>query len=248
MSLKTFLKPKIKSLLKKTIIIKTISFFIFIYAQIVGLTSRWNIDNPQKNKELLKKPAILIGWHARAVMLPFFWRKFTDKPLNALVSPHQDGQIIANLLKLYDIRPIAGSTNEKASQSALEIMRILEKKESIFISPDGPRGPRMRMKKSPIYFASKSGFPIIFATFSTSHALFFNKAWDKTLFPLPFGKGIFTLSQPFYIPSDINEEQMESYRLQLENIANSANFFCDRQSGQIPIEPAAPDEIKKKRG
>lgn len=247
MSLKTFLKPKIKSFMKKTFIIKMISFFIFIYSRLIGLTTRWHIDNSSQIQKQLSQPSILVGWHARTVMLPFFWHKLANQKLNALVSPHQDGQLIAHFLKLYDINPISGSTNEKASQSALEIMRLLEKKQSIFISPDGPRGPRMRMKKSPIYFASKSGFPIIFATFSTSHALFFNKAWDKTLFPLPFGKGVFTLSKPLYIPSNINDEQLETYRLQLEDLANSINSSCDTQVGQIPVQPADPDEIKKKR-
>lgn len=247
MSFATFLKPKIKKLLKHPLSIKAISLFMFMYAQFVGITTKWEIRKDINNNENVPQPSILVGWHSRAVMLPFFWHKLTDKKLYALVSPHQDGQLIANFLKFYDIDPISGSTNEQSVHGALEIMRLLENKQNIFISPDGPRGPRMRMKKSPVYFASKTGFPIVFACYSTSKAFLIEKAWDKTMVALPFGKGVFTLSQPFYVPADINDEQLEEYRLSLENIANEITNTCDTETGRPLVEPADCDEIKKKR-
>lgn len=247
MSLKTLLKPQLKKLLKQPIVLKIISFMIFVYTRMVGLTTRWQFGNRQQIDQILSQPLILVGWHSRATMLPFFWNKFTRKNLYALVSPHNDGQIIAHFLKFYGITPINGSTNEKAAQSAIEIMHLLKKQQTIFISPDGPRGPRMRMKKSPIYFASKSGLPIVFAHFSTSRSLFINKAWDKTLLPLPFSHGIFTLSQPLYIPADIDDTQIEHYRRQLENTANEISVICDKMVGLSPTLPADINETKNKR-
>lgn len=248
MPLGNFLKPKIKKLLKQPFVIKIVSFFMFIYAQTVGLTTRWKFEDSKKVKKTLNETAIFISWHSRVVMLPFFWRKFVNKKLYALVSPHQDGQLIANFLKFYGIDTVAGSTNQNATQSALEIMRLLKEKESICISPDGPIGPRMHMKKSPIYFASKSGTPIVFVSFSTSRAKLVEKAWDKTMIALPFGHGVFMASNPIYIPEDINDEQMEEYRLKLEEIANKISFACDIMAGRTPVAPASPDEkVKSKR-
>lgn len=241
------IKPFIKSVLHKKITIKIIAFLFFLYSLLVGYSTTWKITKHKRLKHLIEGNFILVGWHSRTIMLPFFWKRFINKKLFALVSPHHDGQIMSNFLKCYDINVISGSTNEQANKSALTIMKILEKNNSIFISPDGPRGPRMRMKKSPIYFASKTGIPIVCACFSSSAAHLIKKSWDHIMIPLPFGKGIFNLSEPFYVPKDLTEEQIEEYRQKLENIANSISFDCDKQIGREPILPAAKDEIKIKR-
>ena len=236
-----------KKLLKNPIVIKILAFLIYLYSALVAVTSRWKIVNSKQIDFINHNPAILIGWHARASMLPCIGRRYISNELYALASPHQDGQIIANFLKLFKIKIVCGSTNERSTQSALEIMRLLNSKKSIFITPDGPRGPRMRMKKSPIYFASHSGLPIIFITYSASNAFIIKKAWDKTFVPLPFSNGCFALSDPFYVPSDISDDEIERYRLELEEIANKTNIDCDKKVGREPILPATPDEVKTKK-
>lgn len=236
-----------KKILKSRIAMKILAFLIYVYTGFAARTIRWNFKNSKNIDFLINNQVILVGWHARAVMLPYFWRRFTDKGLYALASPHQDGQIIANFLKLFKISVISGSTNEKASQSALGIMRLLNDGQTITITPDGPRGPRMRMKKSPVYFASHTGLPIVFVSFSTSHALIIKKAWDKTLVALPFGKGVFVASDPLYVPKDLNDEELEQYRIKLENIANDLNINCDKEAGIEPILPADQQEIRIKK-
>ena len=179
-------------------------------------------------------------------MLPYFWNKHIKTRLSALVSPHHDGQIIAHFLKRFDIKPINGSSNENSRQGALEMMRELLDGANIFISPDGPRGPRMRMKKSPIYFAQKSGKPIYCVCFSSNKAIVFEKAWDKTMITLPFGKGVIKISEPLYIPQDISEEEFEYYRKKLENIAIELSVNCDKDVGRTPCQPADMNDYKRK--
>ncbi len=241
------IKTTLKKILKGELAINILAFLIYVYSHIVALTTRWKIINPETCDFVIKNNVIIVGWHARAFMMPYFWRHHTDKELFALASPHQDGQIIAHLLKFFKIGVVSGSTNERAAQSALNIMHLLANKKDVFISPDGPRGPRMRMKKSPIYFASKSGLPVVFVTYSTSNAFIINKAWDKTFIALPFSQGRFALSNPLYIPADINDEEIENYRKQLEDLANELNFRCDTEVNREPILPAAPQEIKIKK-
>lgn len=240
-------KTILKRLLKNPIIIKILAFLIYLYSALVAMTSRWKLINSKQIEFINHNPAILIGWHARASMLPCIGRRYISNELYALASPHQDGQIIANFLKLFKIKIVSGSTNERSTQSALEIMRLLNSQKSIFITPDGPRGPRMRMKKSPIYFASHSGLPIVFITYSASHAFIINKAWDKTFVPLPFSNGCFAMSDPFYVPSDLKDEDIEDYRLKLEDIVNKLSIRCDKEVGREPVLPATPEEIKNKK-
>ena len=179
-------------------------------------------------------------------MMPFFYQLLCKRRLAALVSPHQDGQIIAYMLKHFQIHPINGSSNENPREGALKLMRKLQENYDICISPDGPRGPRMRMKKSPVYFASKSGKPIISVCFSSSPAAVIKTSWDNMMIPLPFTKGIFTVSKPLYIPKDLDDTAIENYRKQIEDISNQQLFECETFLGRKPIQPADLNDYKKK--
>ena len=241
------LKKITKNFLKSALGINLLAFLMFVYSKLVGKTSSWEFLGLQEAKSAVSDTnAIWIAWHARATMMPFFWQKLFNRKMAALVSPHHDGQLVANFLKHYHITPVCGSSNENPRQSALELMRCLQDGYDLFISPDGPRGPRMRMKKSPIYYAQKTGKPIICACFSSNKALVINKAWDKTMVALPFSKGKFYLSQPLYIPDELTEEEEKAYCQKLKNIANSLYFKCDTDAGREPVLPADINDIKKR--
>lgn len=233
--------------MKSAVIIRIISFLVFVYSKLAGNTTRWQMIRVQQVRDVIKDTnVIFVGWHSRAALMPFFQNKLLKRKMAALVSPHQDGQIIANLLKLSDITPVNGSSNENQRASALELMRALVDGYDLFISPDGPRGPRMRMKKSPIYYAQKTGKPIVCACFSMDKALIINKSWDKNMVPMPFSKGVFSLSEPLYVPADLTDEQIEEYRLKLENIANQQSEECDKLVGRTPVMPSDINNIKSK--
>ncbi len=249
MSVKLFLKSSFKKIMRSTLVIRSISFLIFIYSKLVGSTCHWQMIGIDRAKQdVADKNAIWVGWHSRATMMPFFWRKLFTRKMSALVSPHQDGQLIANFLKWSEITPVNGSTNENPRQSALELMRAVRNGDDLFISPDGPRGPRMRMKKSPIYYAQKTGRPIVCACFSLNRALIINNAWDKTMIALPFGKGVFSLSEPLYVPTELSEEEFASYVQKLEDIANKQLAECDKIVGRAPVFPADVNDMRRKKG
>ncbi|MCQ2740689.1 MAG: lysophospholipid acyltransferase family protein [Alphaproteobacteria bacterium] len=246
MSFKFFIKSNLKKVTQSGIAIRLIALLIYVYTKLVGRTCTWQLENMNSLKYLKEKGAIFVVWHSRAAMMPFFYHTLTTQKLAALTSPHPDGQIIAHMLKHYQICPVNGSSNENAQKSALELMHILKKNWNICISPDGPRGPRMRMKKSPIYYAQKTGAPIICACFSVKKATAIKSTWDKMMIPLPFCRGIFCLSDPLYIPEDLTDKDFEAYRQKLEDIANNQVFHCDEFVGRPKTLPAALDDYKKK--
>ena len=247
MSVRYRIKSGLKKITKSTAFIRCVAFFIYLYSKFVGLTCHWQYKNVSVLQQDLKDTgAIFVVWHSRAVLMPFFYRHLSHRKMSALVSPHQDGQLIAYMLKHFKIVPINGSSNENAHGSAVELMHSIQNGYDICISPDGPRGPRMRMKKSPIYYASKTGRPIVCACFSTNSAKIINTSWDKTMIPLPFAKGIFSLTKPLYIPANTSDEDLEIYRLKLEDIANRQVFECDEAVGRDVMLPADMDDFKKK--
>ena len=170
--------------------------------------------------------------------------------MQALVSPHRDGRIIAGLLQRFGIGTIGGSSNENASGGALGLMHTIKREASIAIIPDGPRGPRMHMNKSPIYFAQKTGKPIVCGAYSIKNSKIIEKSWDKMMVPFPFSEGVCLISDPLFIPADASEEELEKYRIQLEDILNQTTFECDNLTGRQPILPddgSEPHKIKRKK-
>ena len=165
-------------------------------------------------------------------------------PLNALVSLHKDGRIIAGVLQRYGLGTIGGSSNKNAKAAALNLMNSLKENTAVCIIPDGPRGPRMHMTESPIYFAHKTGIPIIGITYSVKKCKIMEKAWDKMMVPYPFNEGICRFSEPVYIPQDASEEDLKKYRLQIENMLNQHSFEADKAMGLTPVLPGT--ECKKK--
>ena len=166
-------------------------------------------------------------------MLPYFWNR--KKPLNALVSLHRDGRMIAGLLEKFGLGTIGGSSN--ASGAAVKLMHSLKDDTAICIIPDGPRGPRMHMGRSPLYYAQKTGKPIACISYSIANSFRITKSWDHMMIPLPFSRGICTVSEAMSVPADADNNELETYRLRLEEQLNRISRECDIKMGLIPDEP-----------
>ncbi|MCZ7531618.1 MAG: DUF374 domain-containing protein [Acidimicrobiia bacterium] len=111
----------------------------------------------------------------------------------------------------------------------------------ICMTPDGPRGPRMRVKRGPIQLAKLAGAPLLAVTWATSNRIVFHKSWDRFILPLPFGRGALVWGDPIPPPPmDASDEQIEAARLRLENEMNRIAAEADRIAGVAPILPAEP--------
>lgn len=243
--MKIKIKPYLKKIYQSNFVISIISFLIYAYSQFVYKTTKWQIINREKIINLWEngQTFILVGWHGRALMYSAF-RDYRF-PLNALVSLHKDGRIIAGVLERYGLGTIGGSSNKNAKAAALNLMNSLKENTAVCIIPDGPRGPRMHMTESPIYYAHKTGIPIIGITYSVKKCKIAEKSWDKMMIPYPFNEGICHFSEPIYIPKNASEADLEKYRLQIEEMLNKQSIDADTAMGITPVLPG--DECKKKR-
>lgn len=228
------LKKFLKSLLQSPFVLNLISSLFYGYALFVGKTTRWQINGQQRMNDIWDKEGsfIFIGWHGRAMMLPYFWNK--KHPLNALVSLHHDGRIIAGLLEKFGMKTIGGSSTENSKSAAIDLMRSLKKGEAIAIIPDGPKGPSMTLGKSALYYAQKTGKPIIGATYSIKGSKILKKSWDSMLLPPPFSKGIYATTEAFYIPKNAKEEDIEKIRHNIEAQLNRLTWEADKSLG-LPL-------------
>ncbi len=240
------LKVFLRHILKSRFCVWLISSIIYGYALLVYKTTRWEIrgvDNMVKTWEK-EKNIILTAWHGRALMLPNFLKYYAHSPafqMDALVSLHQDGRLIAAFLQKFGIGIISGSTNRGAKGAAVGLMHALQEGHAITIISDGPRGPRMHMGKSPLYYASKTGKTIFGMTYSISNAKIIEKAWDKMMIPLPFSKGVCLVTEGMKLPENASEDDLEISRINLEKELNNINYEADTAVGRTPVKPALLD-------
>ncbi len=229
---KTIFRKIFKRIIKSDIAQSFICRIIYVYVKLVARTTKWNNCGDKDFLETLEgEGAILCSWHSRIAMLATFGSK--GKKVNALVSMHRDGRYIANLLERFKFNIISGSTTKNAKAAALQMMRCLENDEIIAIIPDGPVGPAQKMSMSPIFYAHKTGKPIIASAYSIKNSKTIEKSWDKMMLPLPFSKGAFVFSEPFYVPKDAKKEELEEYRKKFEKELNKVTKKADKIVGRI---------------
>lgn len=242
------LKQFVKKLSKSKYAYSLIGIIASSYAKFIALTSRVEVKNMDKVLKYLEadKPVIITAWHGRLYLLHLSWKTKKHK-LKALVSSHSDGRIISETLKRFGVGIISGSTNKNAKASAVNLLKSLTRENtSVTIIPDGPRGPMAKSVISPIYFAKKTGAPICPLSYSSKKHKILEKSWDKFFVPKPFSKITLIYDDPIIIPKNATEDEMEQYRIKLENSLNKITKEADLAVGIEPIKPHV-NFVKKKR-
>ena len=200
------MKQIIKNILKNSGAQKFFAFVISLYSRLVFYTSKLELKGYYK--EYLQslqneKQNFVITWHGRIFISGVFINNLLKKinykkPLLVLSSKHKDGELAGKTLEFFNFEKIGGSTINKtkldkqiesgAVRSIIISMRELkENHASIFLAPDGPRGPNQQLNSSVVEIAKKTNaliYPVCIS-YSKYKQL---KSWDKFQIPLPFGK------------------------------------------------------------
>jgi lysophospholipid acyltransferase (LPLAT)-like uncharacterized protein len=98
----------------------------------------------------------------------------------------------------------------------LEMLRALERGESVMQTADIPKGTPRRAGPGIIALAKRSGRPIIPLAVASSRRKVVKGAWDRTTFNLPFGRSAIVMGEPVMIAADAGEAELEAGRLRLQ--------------------------------
>ncbi len=212
-----------------------------LYIRLAYNTSRWTIVGGDIPKRFWDegKPFILGFWHGRLLMMPYCWDH--RKTIYMLISEHRDGQLIAHTVGHFGIKWAAGSSTRGGVQALRTMVKALKQGDYVGITPDGPRGPRMRASDGVVNVARLSGVPVIPAAFGTTRCRRFS-TWDRFLLAWPFGHGVIVWGDPIYVDRKAGSEAMESARRQVEDGLNAVTAEADRLSGRPLVEPAPERE------
>jgi len=209
------------------------------YVRLVRATGRWHTPGRDVLKQYVDRgeTIIVVLWHGRLLMGPRFWPG--GMPLDVLVSDHRDGRIIAAAVARFGLGTVFGSTNRAGARAVRDLVRRLKGGTSVVITPDGPRGPRMRAAPGAVQVARLSGAAIVPLAVSAGRRRLLG-SWDRFQVPGPFGRGVFLAGEPLHVPTDADAGACETARRTLEARLNALTAEADRQCGHPPVEPA-PD-------
>ena len=208
-----------KKIFKYSLLQKFLAYVGYIYILFVCITSKIKIKNDQLTKKMLidKKPFILAFWHSQLMMVGYVWR--SKNTLNMLASSHSDGRFGAYIAGHFNLKNISIMSKNK-SPSLRKVFKILNEKNYIGITPDGPRGPNKKVSEGIIKIAMHSQVPIIPLGFASNKNLKLN-SWDSFIITYPFSKCNFVWGEPITIPSSAKENEIEKYKIFLEDKINS---------------------------
>jgi lysophospholipid acyltransferase (LPLAT)-like uncharacterized protein len=237
-------KVLIKKILKSDAVMFSACWLAAQYMRLAWYSGRWEIKGKENIDKLYDagKPCIVCLWHGRLLMSTFGWQR--EKPLKMLISAHRDGALIANTVKHVGIDHITGSTSKGGTAALRNALRSLKAGEYVGITPDGPRGPRMRISTGVMSLAKLSGLSIVPITFSVKRGKCFG-SWDRFLLAYPFSRGVIQWGEPMLVPKDADQQGLAALQERLEEQMNTLTYNADIYIGRDPVEPAAPIERAK---
>ncbi|WP_437202380.1 lysophospholipid acyltransferase family protein [Planctomicrobium sp. SH664] len=160
----------------------------------------------------------------------------------ALTSRHADGDYVAVVMQAIGIRPVRGSHNHGG---ATAIKQMLEgaANVNITITPDGPRGPRRKLKPGIVFLASHSGRKIVPVAISAVKAWRPRGKWTDLLVPLP-GTTVYSVGgEPMLIPPGLSRDQLGPYCEELQRRMDELQLRADAMAGSV-VPSSAASEVK----
>jgi len=187
---------------------------------------KWTILGEEKYKELRTKgkAVVLLIWHGKIFLVPYFFRKRNIMPL---ISPSEDGEIPARIMSGWGYKILRGSGSHAVIKVWNDMKQELNNGGEVIIIPDGPKGPNRVFKMGGIKLAHQTGAYLVPFSFSTSKKKNL-KSWDNFLMSKPFSKVVAIYGDPIAIDPNLKEEALEEEREKLEKVLQNLDEKTDQ--------------------
>ena len=194
---------------------KLIGFIFYLITSSIYRSIRWTYLVESEKSDILNSHngMIFCCWHNRLFLGPHILPR--NRIINALQSSHSDGMVTSTAFKFLGMNIILGSSNKGGMQAFRKMVKCMQLGESIAITPDGPKGPKEKVKDGVIKLAQITNSPIIPLVWSTKKFKIIN-SWDNFIIPIPFSKGVYSFGKPIYVKKRINNDEFEISRKKLE--------------------------------
>ncbi len=171
-----------------------VSLSIWAIGTLLAKTWRFQVNTSEFSNPLIENgtPRIFCFWHSHLLPMAYLLRG-TGK--TAIVSQSKDGKRAAAVVKLWKNDVVFGSSSQGGFSALRQCLRILNSQKSVVVTPDGPKGPREKVKPGVSQLALMSKAPVITISALPARAWFLN-SWDRFMVPKPFTKMNIIVSEP----------------------------------------------------
>lgn len=187
---------------------------VALFMRLVGLTLRFQVEDPQgqRAQSATGVPVIWVFWHNCLFASPLAKKRYSGSAkASALASASKDGAVIESLIASFGVKTVRGSSSRRGVAALIALKKALKAGEQLFITPDGPRGPRYVLQPGVIKLAQSTGVPIIPVRFDYSSSWRLN-SWDRFHIPKPFSKITVRVGESICVPAKLDEQEFENYR------------------------------------
>lgn len=151
-----------------------------------------------------------------------------------IVSPHRDGDYVADVMKLFGLFPIRGSSNRRGAIALIKAIREAAGWH-IAITPDGPRGPRRTIAPGIAFLAAKTGRAIVPVSVVPRHPWVFRGNWTDLVLARPFTTVRLVGGPPIEVPPSLPKEELDGV---LARLADAMDLTEKVARGEITPEEA----------
>ncbi|TYC62367.1 DUF374 domain-containing protein [Rhodobacterales bacterium] len=208
------------------------------YLKLVYRTNRFVIEPEHAHAQVeTDLPVIVAMWHGQHFMVPF--AKPSHWPAKVMISRSADGEVNAVAASKFGLGLIRASGGKNARQirkrggmrGFIEALRALKDGYSIAMTADVPKGPSRLAGEGIIQLAKHSGRPILPVAVATSRSIELN-TWDRASINLPFGKGAIAVGDLVWVPNDVEDNDLETFRVKVEEGLNAVTTNAYRLVGR----------------
>ena len=200
---------------------EVLAFVGVLFLRLLVLTLRFRVHpisiDPTTAYRGLSGPQVLVFWHNRQLVMPFVYFRGggEGRKISVLISQHRDGRLIARVMSLLGVNSVAGSSTKGGTAALRGLIKTMREGNHVAITPDGPKGPLYEAKPGAVLLASLTGGPLSPMAYGVEKAWVF-RSWDRMILPKPFSRIVVAIGAPIPVPTRVNEEELEKYRLLME--------------------------------
>jgi lysophospholipid acyltransferase (LPLAT)-like uncharacterized protein len=214
--------------IRNRIVHKVIAWSAVMLLRTLFLTVRTDVRVAQKGAMTDAPPVgpmryCFCLWHD-IILAALFCHKAHS--LSTLISRHEDGTYLSDLIEILGIRPIRGSASRGGAQATKQLLEMPD--QHICITPDGPRGPRHKMKDGITFIAARTGRPIVAVTVKATRCWKIPGRWSDIMIPKPFSKIVAITSVPIMVSSDLSREQIADVTALVQDEMDRLDALSDR--------------------
>jgi lysophospholipid acyltransferase (LPLAT)-like uncharacterized protein len=181
---------------------------------VLGATFKWRSEGAEHYDAVVRsgRQPIMAFWHGRILPATYYFRR---RGIVVVTSENFDGEWIAGIIERFGYGTARGSTSRGGRRALLQLRRDMATGRPAAFTIDGPRGPARVAQPGAVWLAKATGNPVVPFHIEASRHWTLN-SWDHTSIPKPFATVAIAIGEPFDVPSEAGENEIEVARKQLE--------------------------------